>query len=69
MSLRRGQRVRLSGDSASLWIKDYNVRVDSFGTILETPGPRAKKVLVSIDHIDGDNGVIKYVRINKLIPV
>lgn len=58
----RGDRVRISGDSADLWIRQYNVRVDTEGTVWETPAPLAKKVMVAIDEIDGDRHVMRFVR-------
>lgn len=64
--LKKGDRVHISGDSAELWISDYNVRVDSEGTVEEEPFPCAKKVLVTIDSIDGDNLVCTYVRRSRL---
>lgn len=58
----RGDRVRISGDCADLWIHQYNVRVDTEGTVWETPTPLAKKVMVAIDEIDGDRHVMRYIR-------
>ena len=63
----KGERVKLSGDSAELWIADYNVRVDSYATVMEKPAPRAKKVLVTIDSIDGDSNVTTYVRCSRVM--
>ena len=69
LNVDKGERVRLSGDAAELWIADYNVRVDSYATVMETPAPRAKKVLVTIDSIDGDSNVTTYVRRSRVIPL
>lgn len=60
--LKAGAHVRLSGDSKDMWIKDYNVRVCSHATVLATPKPHDKKVLVNIDYIDGDTNVTTYIR-------
>ena len=60
--LKTGDRVRISGDAAELWIPRYNVRVDSEATVMETPRPSNKKVLVTIDSIDHDSNVTVYVR-------
>lgn len=60
--LKQGDRVWLSGDSAEFWIEDYNVRVTSGATVVETPKPTDKKVLVTIDTIDGDSNVTVFVR-------
>lgn len=57
-----GTRIFLSGDSAMLWIKDYNVRVSSAATVVREPLPFDKKVLVTIDEIDGDRNVTTLVR-------
>ena len=67
--LQKGSKVRLSGDSADLWIADYNVRVDSLATVEEEPRKYAKKVLVTIDTIDGEGNVLAFVRRNRVIPV
>lgn len=67
--LMEGVRVQLSGDSTELWLTDYNCRVCSPATALETPKPRAKKVLVCIDNVDGDGRITAYVRRSKLRPI
>lgn len=61
-----GTRVFISGDSAELWIKGYNVRVSTEGTIEAVPMHRAKKVLVCLASIDGDSNVWVYVRRSKI---
>ena len=66
--IQRGSKVRLSGDSADLWIADYNVRVDSLATVEEDPQKYAKKLMVTIDSIDGDHNVLAYVRRSRAIP-
>ena len=61
-----GTRVVMQGDSADWGIdKDYNVRVSTVCTIEETPQPGSKKVLVTIDEIDGDKNVCKRVWVGK----
>lgn len=55
--MKENDKVWVNGDSVVLGIKDYNVRVDTLGTIIETPRKYAKKVLVSLDEIDGDHNV------------
>lgn len=67
--IQKGSRVRISGDSADLWIADYNVRVDSLATVEENPKKGAKKLLVTINSIDGDLNVLAYVRRSRAIPV
>lgn len=63
-----GDRVYLSGDAKALWIRDYNVRVASHATVVETPDKNAKKVMVNIDEIDGDHDVTVRVRRDRLLP-
>lgn len=61
-----GDRVLISGDSAALGIEDYNVRVDSYGTVVVTPTIGAAKVLVCIDSVDGDRNVSALVNAAKI---
>lgn len=60
--MKKGDRVTVSGDSSELWIKDYNVRVSTEAVVEETPKPHSKKVLLTLDEIDGDRNVCCYVR-------
>ena len=69
MYLYEGQQCYISDDSASLWLHDYNVRVISPVTVLETPNKHDKKVLVCIDEIDGDRNVIACIRRSRLRPL
>ena len=64
--LHEGDRVRLSGDSCDLGIKDYNVRVDSEATVVVEPHDDDSKVLVNIDYIDGESNVWVSVKRDKL---
>lgn len=66
IKLDAGTRVRISGDSSTLWIQDYNVRVDSEGTVVVPPARYGKKVLVNIDYIDHECGVTAAVRRSKI---
>lgn len=61
-NLKEGDRVLVSGDSADLWISDYNVRVYTCATVEKTPAKRSKKVLVTLDSIDGDANVMALVK-------
>lgn len=63
-----GTRVFVSGDSAKLWIKGYNVRVSSLATVVHEPRPSDKKVLVTIDEIDGEEHVTIFVRRSGITP-
>ena len=66
--MEQGDRVYISGDSAELWIEDYNVRVSTNATVLETPEKNEKKVLVVLDSIDGECNVCCMVRRSKIKP-
>ncbi len=47
--LREGTRVFVHGEAAYLWIQDYNGLVFTMGTVMRTPKPTDKKVLVILD--------------------
>lgn len=64
--MKLGDRVWVSGDSAELWIDDYNVRVATAATVVEEPAKNAKKILLILDSIDGDVNVCCRVRKNKV---
>lgn len=64
--LQEGDRVSVSGDAAELWLQDYNVRVSTQATVIDTPSPRDKKVLVSLDEIDGHQNVWCMIRKSKV---
>ena len=64
--MKLGDRVWVSGDSAELWIDDYNVRVATAATIVEEPAPNTKKILLILDSIDGDVNAGCRVRKNKV---
>jgi len=67
--LKKGDRVRLSDDAATLWLADYNVRVSSYATVLVTPAPYLHKVLVCIDSVDGEQNVTARVRKTRCLPI
>lgn len=67
--MKQGDRVYISGDSAELWIEDYNVRVSTNAIVVETPKKNAKKVLVTLDWIDGEPNVCCRVRRSKVQPI
>lgn len=60
--LKAGTRFHVSGDSSELWLQDYNVRVDTDGVVEVDSGPLEKKVLVTLDTIDGDQNVCVSIR-------
>lgn len=64
--LQGGDRVCVSGDTAELWLQGYNVRVSTQATVVDTPSPRDKKVLVCLDEIDGHHNVWCMVRKSKV---
>ena len=68
-NLKEGDLVWIEGDAAELWIKDYDIRVTTLGTVVATPGPHDKKVLVSIEFIDGDDKADVMIRRSRLHPV
>ncbi len=59
-------RVVVSGDSSELWIKEYNVRVSTEATVVQTPDKYSKKILLTLDSIDGDRNVCCWVRKSKV---
>ena len=67
--MKQGDRVWVSGDSVELWIGDYNVRVSTGATVEETPSRNAKKVLLTLDTIDGEGNVCCFVRKSKVEPI
>lgn len=69
--VKKGDRVFVSGNSDELWIEDYHVRVSTEATVEETPVRNAKKILLTLDEIDGDRNVCCRVRRSKveLIPL
>lgn len=64
--MKKGDRVLVSGDSCDLWIEDYNVSVSTGATVKETPSKYAKKVLLVLDSIDGEDNVCCLVRKSKI---
>lgn len=66
--MKQGDRVYISGDSAELWIKGYNVRVSTNATV-EQVLKNKKKVWVTLDYIDGESNVCCTVRRNKIRPI
>lgn len=70
LNLQAGDKVYLTGDSYELWITDYpNIRVSSEATVMKTPKPNDRKVLLQIDYIDHETNVTAYVRRTKIHPV
>lgn len=64
--MKQGDRVHINGDASDLWIADYNVRVSTEATVEETPSKNAKKILLTLDNVDGDSNVSCYVRRSKI---
>lgn len=56
----------ITGDSKDMWLDDYNVRVNTIATVTQQPETRAKKVLVTLAEIDGDQNVCVLIRKNAL---
>jgi hypothetical protein len=61
--LKNGDKVTINGYTDELWIKDYHTRVSTTATAMEDENPKAKKLLVTLDEIDGDRLVT--VSVNK----
>lgn len=64
--MKKGDRVFVSGYSDELWIEDYHVSVSTEAIVEETPDAQAKKVLLTLDAIDGENNVCCMVRKSKV---
>ena len=60
--IKRNQKYHVRGYSTDLWIKDYNVDVDTVATVEETPKASDKKVLVTLDEIDKERNVCVCIR-------
>lgn len=67
--MKQGDRVCVSGSAVELWIEDYNVRVSTGATVEEAPKKYAKKVLLTLDEIDGELNVCCTVRRSKIKPI
>ena len=53
--MKAGDKIKVDGYADELGIKDYGcVRVVSDGIVIETPKKYSKKVLVTLDSIDGE---------------
>lgn len=64
--MKKGDRVKIFGYTDELWIEDYHTSVSTEATVEETPSLYAKKVLVTLDEIDGDRNVCCLVRKSKI---
>lgn len=60
--MKQGDIVYVSGEAKDLWIEEYNVWVETTAVVVETPKKTAKKVLLTLDEIDGDRKVCCSVR-------
>ena len=61
-----GAIFAIEGDSADMWIKDYNVRVCTNAEVIKQPYNTDKKVLVRLDYIDHDSNVFVYIKTDAL---
>ena len=57
MRYEKGTKIWVSWDSADLGIEDYNVRVSTSGVVEVAPTANGRKMLVTLDEIDGDHNV------------
>lgn len=70
MLLKKNQVIYISGDSKELGIEDYNVRVNTLATVLENQVDNyQKKILVTLNNIDGDSNVCTRVFIKRITPL
>ena len=70
MLLKRNQVISISGDSKELGIEDYNVRVNTIAIVLENQVYNyQKKILVTLNDIDGDSNVCTRVFTKKITPL
>lgn len=70
MLIKKNQVISISGDSKELGIEDYNVRVNTLATVLENQVDNyQKKILVTLNNIDGDSNVCTRVFIKKITPL
>lgn len=63
---KKGEDVLVQGWAKDLWIEDYDCYVCSGGTVVEDQKYNDRKVLVTIDKIDGEGNVCCRVRASKL---
>lgn len=66
MEFKAGQKVEVDGYTDELWIQDYHVRVCSKGVVVEDTKTYDKKVLITLDDIDGDSNVTVSIRKSKV---
>lgn len=62
MNRPEGAIFKIEGDSADMWIKDYNVRVCTHAEVIQQPYNTDKKVMVRLDYIDHDSNVFVYIK-------
>lgn len=56
--MKSGDRIKVEGYANELGVKDYgDIYISTEGTLAETPRKYAKKVLVTLDSIDGEGDV------------
>ncbi len=66
--MQAGDKIKVDGYADELGIKDYGcVRVVTDGVVVNTPKKYSKKVLVTLDSIDGEGNVTVLCFRNKLM--
>ncbi len=66
--MKAGDKIKVDGYADELGIEDYGcVRVVSDGIVVVTPSKYSKKVLVTLDSIDGEGNATVLCFRNKLI--
>ena len=66
MSFREGERVYVEGDAPEICTAGYMVKIASWATVVDTPDPNDKYVLLMIDKIGGDRNAWVYVLKDKV---
>lgn len=61
-----GDRFMIEGD---IEFDDYNVRVNTFGTVLMNEVKGETQLLCCLDYIDGDHNVNVYVDVNDMFEI
>lgn len=68
LSIKRGMKFEVTGDSKEYWIEDYNCRVNTIATLEEdVTSNKQRKILVTLEEIDNDRNVCVSINLNKLI--
>ena len=68
LSIKRGMKFEVNGDSKECWMEDDNCRVNTIATLEEdVTSNKQRKILVTLEEIDNDRDVCVSINLNKLI--